>query len=516
MKSFPILYVGLSYILILAFMISSIMCYLGTIMIPDLAWHLYVAQNILEGKKLYTDFFEVNTPMIFYITLIPSYIAKIFKADSIITLKVFNLLIISALYFYTVLLIKKDFTHVQRIISYVALAYIFFLVPMMMRTSEFGQKEHLFVAFCMPYFFSLFGARYSYRNKIISGLIAGIGFCIKPFNIVLFFTTEILRKLLYGKFERESTISIMIVAGVFYVGLYFFHQEYFSEVVPLAMNGYAYLSQYNDGMELLDFFYKLTVITCGYILMPALILLFFINDLRKSLSLLGLIGASLFIVFIQKKCFFYHYIPAISFLIITISFELADILEGIKNKNRIYLRSIQITWLVFVFIALALPINFAAVLRQDNLEAEGYQDLQKEIVDHEVKRLFVISNGMIPAFPLVNYTKVEWVGKQHCQQLLDGLMHNYNINKFDFDEGIKYAVTDVIEALNENPDMVIVRLPSEGDFSKLSTSYFFKSGANYLDFFNKYPAFRRKWKNYKYEKTLDNNAVIYEIYVSNK
>ena len=46
--------------LIIALISISVVWQFTTILQVDLAWHLYVAEQIIEGKRLYRDFFEVK------------------------------------------------------------------------------------------------------------------------------------------------------------------------------------------------------------------------------------------------------------------------------------------------------------------------------------------------------------------------------------------------------------------------------------------------------------------------
>jgi hypothetical protein len=116
--------------------------------------------------------------------------------------------------------------------------FLFIILPL----SEFGQRENLIVILTLPYFFSvtcrLQEKPVHFWAALCIGLLAGIGFCIKPFYLFSFLLVESyylyhskkgLRSIL-----RIETLSIFLIGCFYLATILLFHSEYLYTVMPMA------------------------------------------------------------------------------------------------------------------------------------------------------------------------------------------------------------------------------------------------------------------------------------------
>ncbi len=151
-----------------------------TLMIPaEAAKHLNFAMIVLQGKMPYKDIVDMVSPMMLYIDVIPAYIAKITHIHPIFVYNIFVWILSCISQVLCLGLVLKSQTREKYFLSIVILAnsllQLFFL-------QEFGQIDHLFLLFTVPYWLSRFmrwkGQKPSQRFAMLAGVGAGIGFSL--------------------------------------------------------------------------------------------------------------------------------------------------------------------------------------------------------------------------------------------------------------------------------------------------------------------------------------------------
>lgn len=308
----------------------------------DNARLLYCASEWIRGSQLYSGIVDINLPMIFYLYSIPSFISTIFSISIILSFDICVTLLcaISLLLSYTI--IKKiPIGEVQWLKYYatVVCTYIFVLLP----GYDYGQREHLCILFIMPYLFlaitCLYGQFLSVRIRCLSGLMAGIGFSIKPY-FVLVFVAILAFLIVYSRrkdilWRIENLLIYMIL--VTYAFLLFYCHSAFFTIASVTMQFYF---AHNRGF-FLHFLESITAGGWG----ASLVCLFITARHREHLPALLMIFMTgtvfLIVAYIQKKGWTYHYYPAnaIVFLFLSVFLfayaRLYELSYDIVSKSRI-------------------------------------------------------------------------------------------------------------------------------------------------------------------------------------
>ncbi len=162
----------------------------------DTGLYLEIAQKLLNGGKYYRDFFEINLPLPFCLTLIPVFLAKIFAISPIISLEIFsNLVGILTVYFSAKIFSRsqaaKDRTIFNLVVLSIAVGFFWRIFALQM--NEFGTKTTYFLAFAFPYisYQALKESELKKSDQIYSGLLAALLFCVKPNYGILAIAFEI-------------------------------------------------------------------------------------------------------------------------------------------------------------------------------------------------------------------------------------------------------------------------------------------------------------------------------------
>lgn len=309
----------------------------------DVSWLSHAAERLWAGGNYVHDFFETNPPLIIYLLLPPVLVKKYFALPFVLSVRsyIFLLSIISLYFCY--FLLKRIFkSKHQRIanVFFITLIFIFLLLPI----ADFGQREHLLILFIMPYLF-LVALRLQAKDVKINiyvasiiGVLAGLGFSLKPFFFLPFFLIE-----LYAGFslQRPELKAIFITSFLYLLSVCLFYPEYITTITPYALRLY-YLG-FSDPFSIL--IYEPRFIFCLFALAlsmltktdyPYLMTVF-------KLSTLGFIGVH----FSQRMYFFYHLLPAFSLAILLLVLAFSSAIGS--KQSKVYYFTITLLTLLFFF-----------------------------------------------------------------------------------------------------------------------------------------------------------------------
>jgi len=161
----------------------------------DTGLYLEIAQKLLNGGKYYQDFFENNLPFVYYLTMIPLFLAKIFAVSPIIVMEIFvNLIGIFTIYFSAKILSRSSISKDRTVFNLIILSFAagFFLRIFTLQFNDFGTKSTYFLALFFPYLSYQFlkDSELKKSDQIFIGLIAGLLFCLKPHYGILVIAFE--------------------------------------------------------------------------------------------------------------------------------------------------------------------------------------------------------------------------------------------------------------------------------------------------------------------------------------
>lgn len=236
------LLIGMSLLLALSVYVHFISGYVG-----DKIWLLTAAHMWVSGKKLYVDIFEVNPPLIVWLYALPVWIALHEK-----WLFDYHLLVLFALGAIAVSIglcigvirlntLFKDSKDKQIALGILLLAALIFWV----NPGYFGDREHLFFTITLPYVLRWLPsteALLPLKLRILIGILAGIGFCVKPHCAVIWLGVQILVMARTRSGAILFCIENILIYGIvtLYVSAVFIlYPEYVNVVLPMAVAVYS-------------------------------------------------------------------------------------------------------------------------------------------------------------------------------------------------------------------------------------------------------------------------------------
>ncbi len=342
----------------------------------DQLWCLYVAQRILHGSKLYgPELLETNPPLIMGMLLIPAALSNLLHLPVTLLFKlgVFLTEIVSALLSLHLLRRLEPNLTPAKLWS---LAFAFITIFAVLPARDLGQRDHLLALLCLPYVIAAAldsqtsGLRSIDKSgaprldpetwdlplyiKILIGLLAGLGICLKPHHILVpvFIETALIYKNRSARQLLRPELLTLIATGLaFLAALHFITPNYLTEVVPILRDVYWAI---------------------GHLTLPQLVAeslqLHILAAITLALStwlkprsplpiLLILAGAAATIAYyLQGTGWYYQQIPALSFFSLALWFLLIDLCERLQLRTPSWTPKAA---LALSILALALTAHFS-------------------------------------------------------------------------------------------------------------------------------------------------------------
>lgn len=220
-------------------------------MVGDRDFLLLDARRWMEGGTLYKDIFQANPPLIFYCYAIPVYLA-----DHVGVLQDYNYLalmgcVVSGLVIglsWRLVRLHPAFAGdlKKQLWFCLLLAFIFMEYT---RPNFFFDREHIFLVLVFPYILrympALANQSIPQYQRIIIGIVGGIGFCIKPYCLIVLAGLQLVYVLRERKTAIVYSLENCLIYGIIaaYLLLVWVHYpEYTRIVIPMALETYAALS----------------------------------------------------------------------------------------------------------------------------------------------------------------------------------------------------------------------------------------------------------------------------------
>lgn len=388
----------------------------------DAALILDVAARWLNGARLYVDVIDVNPPLIFLLSTVPE---LLFRATGLADSTLWFTALVLALAAGSlglsarVLRTAPDLAGpVGRQLLLPLLAFLLLVYP----DDMFGQREHLMHIAAAPYLIAAAarscGAVPPRTLLLPVMLLAGIGFALKPHFLLAPALIELLIACMQRRIRwRDSALFALAFGPLLQAGLVLFATPaYLSDIVPLGLRLYA---EQRDAMW---------GVATGSLIGPAIILvlplaamsMFFpalrLQRMAALYSIAGLLSAVL-----QAKGWAYQALPASAGSIFLLFISLAAVIE----RHAIVDRRPRAATSIAAMLMLACYYHvFATALPFQPQRGYAGSDTRRleEIVRHNAfdGRLLIISPGVLPHFPMVNYTGVRLTGRFESMWLLQG------------------------------------------------------------------------------------------------
>lgn len=394
----------------------------------DLAWLLYVASELLHGSALYTGIVEVNPPLIIWLSILAEFLARVLGAWNLVVYRVLVLGAAAA----SVLLCRRQLRRFVHAPDPTAVDLLTLLLAYLLVAAvgfEFGQREHLAIALIFP--FLLLTARQIESAGAIGvedvavGVMAGIGFAIKPHFVLACLTIE-----LYVLLRRRCVvtswphIAVALVFALYGIAVVLFERDYFV-LARLAAAAYARMSEAAP-MALLRLppaLWSIAAVLLACLARPR-------DPFRELYLVLAAAAASfLMVVLIQGKGWSYHWIPPVTIAGVVLPLVVWSWLAPLLPRARL-------TGIGTVLaVAVALSLFMLAGRKFGDADAhklrmQGKAYLLPRMID-VVERyanggpIAALSTNMQAAFPLVSYTDVKWALRFNSLWLLPGVYPDY-------------------------------------------------------------------------------------------
>lgn len=500
-------------IIIAACVVIVIFSLYGPMNLPvstDTAVHLWIAEQILDGKQLYRDVIEVNMPSIcYYFVPIVAFAEFLGISHAITAITLFVILAFTSLYLCWQIIVRSK-SHTQKGVHrlfILMLSFIFFILFYY----HFGQKEHLFIMMAMPYLLmvALQAQNVSRGMSVTIGILAGLGFIIKPFFVLYFVfaeLTQIIHRRNFFAWVRCETLTVISLGLIYAVILLLYFPVYLLEMLPLIMDGYRHYHS-------IAFSSLITAVTVQFLAMagflfPVLLVKSWIKPNHFVIVLSGYLVISFAIVFWQAKGWDYHiYLITSMALLLYVPF----LAVFFHNMHQIFITKGSTIPLgkvldILIFLSFLVALTFLSLVAltfRDRDKKDEYIDIVTANIRQytpDAKNLLVFGY-VSDAFPLMLKIPQKWASR-FIHMWLPEVINTYGLY-FPGQENSMASYRDyvfdaVVEDLEEKkPEMVII--------AEIPT-------VDYLDFFMKSEEFRSVWQDYEKVEQEKIGNTVYHFY----
>lgn len=482
--------------IVAALLIGTFLVQLLSLINHDTAWYLQAGAQFLQGGELYRNVFvEVNPPLGFFLTLPPvvvSHLTGLFVVDLFIAY-VYLLILTSLAVTWQLLGVDPALSPVARRGMLILATVVLTVCP----ADQFGQREHFLMVLVLPYlgFAALRarGLRLPCSAALAVGLVAGLGFALKPHYLLVPLALEAYRLATVRRLNavlRPETCGLAATVAAYAAIVLWGTPEYVTRIVPYA------LEVYNQAYQnpLLAVLWSIETI-----MIPAGCIVHFATRRNQQAPQLGdvfmIASAVFFLGYVtQMKGWTYHLYPASSCLILGYgALFLSHLTAPRSTASRPGATSVT------PGIAVA-ALVLIAILTGNDAARLGYKNRFTDIMLPYVERyardgsIAILGSNVWPGFPLVNYGRVAWSSRFPTLWLLPGTAQKRSSgdprNPSLLDEMETFTRDAVVADLSARPPDVIIVDDRE------RKSYFADVPFDYLAFFGQDPRFARIWSDY--------------------
>ncbi len=434
----------------------------------DVAAILDVSARWVAGEKLYVEIIDENLPLTFIIHALPVLTAKLLPGDTTFWFTGWVVAGIIASFLACRRLVRlvpsADHALTEALLPPVLL-FLFTVLP----NEHFGQREHIMFVMAAPYLLASMaraeGVAPTRRAAIAIGLVAGIGFAMKPYYLAIPAAVELY--LLFRRGPRRTFTdaipwSIGIPAVLHLVSMYTVFSDFGLVVMPLAVESYTPIG--TGGWR--DVLFSDVL---GPTLLALLIFGAFATLLTRTLAARALIafgiGAALSAI-LQAKGWPYHVLPALLATILLAALTLSQTVDRYlpisKSAHRLPVTVISATLLVLLYFQAALYTPPFYKQRQYEGSIGG---ILRHLVEQNApnRTILTLSPGIYPFWPMINYMHGRLTMRYLTMWVLQGVyadcedfpaLYNAPDTMSDTEKNVFEAVSE--DFAREKPDLLIV------------------------------------------------------------
>lgn len=418
----------------------------------DVAWLTWTADRVMRGDVYGRDLLDIAPPLNFLIYVPAALAGRIIGFD--LAIKLWTVLVFAL----SAAMLWQTAEKSVRLPVLVALALFFALAL----PREFGQREQLALLLCAPY---VAGNTDRRGLAILSGVMAGIGFAMKPYFLVPLLLVFATRRRI-----RTEEWSIAATGLCYAVVLAVFFQPWLLEYVPSISSSYW---GYNNKPA--------TVILAFSIIVPlSLAFLQWVSAPQRGVAGFAMASAGFLVaVLLHRKGYPYHFIPTFGFLALYLAARL-------ENDRRIA----RVAAIIFLGLEVARLSAYSVMWFGDS---EGRSATIPALVAEidKAQSFSILSNYNYPAFPTAIYARAPFVGLSPTNNYISTVaIAETGQVPGDTRAAAERALAQALRELGRKPDLVIV-----------NTDWIYFGGLDKpfdgLAWFNRDPRFQAEWKHYR-------------------
>jgi hypothetical protein len=367
----------------------------------DVAWHLYLAERVLDGARPYIDLVETNPPLIIAINMAIVGLARGIGLSPLLALPVvvFGL---SGLSLGLSWRLGRGLPLALRQVSLLAWAYLLFVQIGM----SFGQREHLKMILILPYAFGAVaearGDRPSRAIAICSGLLAGVGFGLKPFFVPAVLAVEFFLAARKGPrvWLRPQALAMTAVFVAYAVLIVAWTPQYFDVARRFAP---LYPHHQPFGLLLWASSWRLGVVVSAMILSWRVMK----GWAEGWASIFGLLAAWLTVaVYLNGKGWIYHWFPPMALALAMLVGVVARIMSRWPRGSRRGWSTAMLAILVPGLSILSISESLSFRVRDEKAGRLVCEQAQRG------ETVLVLSCLIHRSFPMINEAGATW-GMRH-------------------------------------------------------------------------------------------------------
>jgi len=469
----------------------------------DVGAVLDMSRKWLNGARIYRDIIDVNTPLVFVLYALPELLAEVFGglgAQWVVGC-VIAAIVASSYASYRLL---RGLTGPDQPVGGILLPLLVpFLLAVLPPDNSFAQREHVMVVLALPYVLaSALRARgdgLPLGTAVAVGLAAGMGFGLKPHFLAIPTLVELYvltrRPLRTGLTDPVPwAIAAALVAHVL-IGV-FLTPDYWRFVLPFVFEFYTRVG----GSSPVEVLTGRVAFTSLLAFAGTVLASFAVPRLRLvPVAVAFGVGAILAAV-AQGKGWPYHTYPALAMAVLAFAATLAGLTDRYAATSRERGRLpgvVMASTLLGLFYAQSVIADPPFRMQQQFAGSAVHQLLQ--IVQRYAKdgKVLILSPGIYPHYPMVNYAGVETVIRFQTMWPLQGIYAQCEPNEPLYNEpaemtaGERFVFDSVAEDFaRERPSVLIVdRVPG---MPRCRNEVF-----NYLEYFKRHPAFAKTFAEYR-------------------
>ncbi len=296
----------------------------------DVVMLLHEAGRLLDGARLYVDIMEINPPLIIYLNLPVAAAARIIGVSPQALFAVFAF----ALVLCSLALCNRLRSCLPAGLGQAAILLLAFVLLVVVG-GMFGQREHLMLTLILPYAFAAAiisdGGKVPRALACGTGVMAGIGFALKPYFLPAFLGVELYLAARRGPglWGRAQALAVWVCFFAYAAVVLALTPEY----LPYAWSiRDAYRSYHPHGEDL---FWRFSWIP-GLLALSVVVATGLVRRRAKGwsdvLCLLGLLLTAG--VYVQAKGFLYHWYPALAVALVLLGVATTALALGFSRPTR--------------------------------------------------------------------------------------------------------------------------------------------------------------------------------------